>query len=207
MIKNHALSGAMAGITSTLTFIIIHDFFISDIWNMTAVMLFAGGLCGLCIGWSYSALVSTHSTRRWLGYNLLYLLMFILLGVTSELVFEPITPLAALMALNGAPDDLIGQALPLTALFTLGAAVVISLFYERSWKHFGAVLLTSIVLVLLLGLNVSVIGLVSIPQGSFYLVTEFLGLIVFLNIIFVVVFIGLEWQGWLVSDLIPNRRN
>jgi len=75
------------------------------------------------------------------------------------------------------------------------AAIVISLLYERNWKHFGAVLLTSIVLVLLLGLNVSAIGLISIPKGSLYLVAEFLGLIALINMVFVAVFIALEWRG------------
>ncbi|NIW49933.1 MAG: hypothetical protein GWN30_35715, partial [Gammaproteobacteria bacterium] len=57
MITNHSLAGAIAGIISTLFFIIIHDIFISDIWGMTGIMLFAGALCGLCVGWSYSLLV------------------------------------------------------------------------------------------------------------------------------------------------------
>lgn len=170
-------------------------------------MLFAGALCGVCIGWSYSLLVDQHSIGRWLGYNLLYVMMLMFLGVASVLVFEPAMSFAALMALDGPPDQLIGQAMPMTLLFTLVASIVISLFYERSWKHFGAILLTAMVLVLLLGLNVSALGLISIPKGAFYLVAEFLGLIVFINLIFVGAFIALEWRDVAFNQLIPNRRN
>jgi hypothetical protein len=46
------------------------------------------------------------------------------------------------------------------------------------------------VLVLLLDLNVSVIGLVSFLSSSLYLVIEMLGLIVALNVVYVVVFIA-----------------
>jgi hypothetical protein len=58
------------------------------------------------------------------------------------------------------------------------------------WPRFGAVLLTCVVLVLLLDLNVSVIGLVSFLSSSLYLVIEMLGLIVALNVVYVVVFIA-----------------
>jgi hypothetical protein len=201
MFKNQAHAGAIAGIISTLTFIIIHDIFISDIWAMTGIMLFAGALCGLCVGWSYSLLVEDHKLGRWLSYNALYVFMLMLLGVASVVLFEPEMSFAALMALNGPPDQLIAQAMPMTLAFTLAAAIVISLLYKRSWKHFGAILITSIVLVLLLGLNVSAIGLISIPKGSSYLVAEFLGLIVLINIVFVAVFIALEWRGAALTSL------
>ena len=47
-------------------------------------------------------------------------------------------------------------------------------------------------LVLLLGLNVSAIGLVTIPRGSLYLVLEMFGLILALNVVYVAVFFVLE---------------
>jgi hypothetical protein len=82
--------------------------------------------------------------------------------------------------------------MPMTAVFTLGMAAIITLLYGRSWVKFASVLLTCIVLVALLGLNVSVIGLVSIPLGSFYLIVEMFGLIVALNVVYVAVFMVLE---------------
>jgi hypothetical protein len=66
------------------------------------------------------------------------------------------------------------------------------LLHRRNWLRAGAVLLTCTVLVLLLGLNVSAIGLVTIPRGSVYLVAELFGLILALNVVYMAVFIGLE---------------
>lgn len=189
---SRSISGAAAGVASALAFTVIHDIFISDIWFAAPMMLLAGALCGLCIGWSYGRLVDRPSIGSWIRYNVLYVAMLMLLGAASVIIFEPIVSMAALMALNGPPNELIRQALPMTMVFTIASSGVIGLLYERSWRHYGVVLLTSTVLVLLLGLNVSVLGLVSIPRGSFYLVAEFLGLIVVLNAVFVAVFIGLE---------------
>ena len=190
----HAISGAVAGAASAFVFTVIHDIFISDIWFSLVPMLVAGALCGLCVGWSYALLVQTPSTGSWLRYNLLYVAMFALLGAISVLAFEPVTTMAAVVSANGPPDALIGQAMPLTTLFTLCMAVLVTMLYGPAWKRFGAVLLTCTVLVLLLGLNVSIIGLVSIPRGSLYLVAEMFGLIVALNVVYVVMFLALQWR-------------
>jgi hypothetical protein len=187
-----ALSGALAGVISTLVFTLIHDVLISDIWFMLGPMLVAGALCGALVSWSYRMLVVEPSLRGWLGYNLLYVVLFGLLGMVSVVVFEPVTTMAEVVTLNGPPTDLIGKAMPMTAVFTLGMAALITLLYGRSWVKFASVLVTCIVLVALLGLNVSVIGLVSIPLGSFYLVVELFGLIVALNVVYVTVFIALQ---------------
>ena len=79
------------------------------------------------------------------------------------------------------------------------SAVLISVLYGRSWVKFGAVLLTCIALVATLGLNVSAIGLVSIPAGSLYLVVEFFGLIVALNAVYAVAFVGLNWGRFVAA--------
>lgn len=185
----YALAGAIAGLVSTIVFTIVHDIFISDIWFMLLPMSVAGAICGASISWSFALLVDVINLGGWLKYNLLYVIMFFLLGVVSSLVFEPVTTVAALIAANGPPDDLIQQALPMTVLFTLGMAMVVTLLYGRSWSRFGAILLTCSVLVLLLGLNVSTIGLVSIPRGSFYLVLEMFGLILLLDLVYASVFV------------------
>lgn len=196
-----AFSGAIAGVFSAFLFTVFHDILISDIWSMLVVMLAAGALCGACLGWSYTLLVRRPSLKSWLAYNLLYDGMFILLGLVSVLLFEPVTTMAALIAVSGPPDALIGQAMPVTAVFTLIMAVTINLIYGFSYRfslaRFGAVLLTCTTLVLLLGLNVSVIGLVSIPRGSWYLVAEMFGLILVLNAVLVVVCAGLERKSLL----------
>lgn len=184
----YTLAGAIAGLVSTIVFTIVHEVFISDIWFMLLPMSVAGAICGASIGWSFALLVDVSTVGGWSKYNLLYVLMFFLLGLVSSLVFEPVTTIAALIAANGPPDELIRQALPMTALFTLSMAIVVTLLYGRDWSRFGATLLTCSVLVLLLGLNISTIGLVTIPRGSFYLVLEMFGLILLLDLVYALVF-------------------
>ncbi len=196
-------SGAIAGAISAFVFAVIHHVFISDIWFSLIMMMGAGALCGLCIGWSYALLVKAPTVGSWWRYNMFYVALLALLGVASILMFEPITTIAALVKANEPPDKLIGQALPLTALFTLFAAVLISLLYRQSWRHFGVVLLTCTLLVLLLGLNVSVLGLVYIPRGSLYLVIEFYGLILALNVVYAAIFTALERKHLLRANAFP----
>ncbi|UCC87316.1 MAG: hypothetical protein JSV81_21085 [Anaerolineales bacterium] len=192
-------SGALAGALSAFTFAIIHHIFISDIWFSVIMMMVAGAVCGLCIAWSYRLLVEAPSIGSWLRYNMLYVGMLALLGAASVFVYEPVTTIAALVEANEPPDELFGQAMPMTIVFTLASAVVISLLYRRSWLRIGAILLTCTVLVLLLGLNVSVIGLVFIPRGSLYLVVELFGLILAINWVYVAAFIALERKSLLPS--------
>ncbi len=187
-------SGIVAGLVSVLTFAIIHDLFISDIWFSLPIMLVAGGVCGLCIAWTYSLSFKTPSLSNWLRYNSLFVGMFALIGVVSVLSFEPAATIPELMAINGPPDHLIKQALPMTIVSTIIMAAIIGRVYARKWAHFAAILLTCTVLVLLLGLNVSVIGLVYIPGSLIYLVLELFGLILALNLVYVAAFAGLEWK-------------
>ena len=189
-----AFYGALAGVVSTLVFTIVHDIFISSIWFMVWPMVAAGVLCGALVSWSYGLLAVAPSLRGWLGYNLIFTLSFGLLGALSVLLFEPVTTMAAVVSLNGPPTALIDQAMPMTVLFTLGMAVVITLRYGRTLQHFLAVLLTCVVLVALLGLNVSAIGLVEIPNSALFVVAELFGLIVALNAVYAAAFLTLQWQ-------------
>ncbi|MDX1437414.1 MAG: hypothetical protein R3335_11415 [Anaerolineales bacterium] len=188
-------SGAIAGAVATLVFTVIHDLIISDIWFSLPVMLAAGMLCGICLGWSYALLCRMPSPGGWLRYNTLYIGMLALLGFVSLLVFEPVTTAAELASGGAPPGSLIRQALPVTILSTLAAAAVISRQYARSWTHVGAVLLTSAVLVSLLGLNISLMGLVTIPVSSLYLLAEMIGLVFSLYLVFVTGFMMLEWRS------------
>jgi hypothetical protein len=192
--RGFGLTGALAGAASAFAFVVLHDIIISDIWFSLVLMLVAGALCGLCIGWTYRLMFSAPSIGSWWRYNLTYVAMFVALGIASALAFEPATTMAALTAADEPPHELIVTALPMTVGVTLVAAAVITKLFGRRRRHFGAVLLTCTVLVVLLGLNVSVIGLVDIPRGSQYLVAEMLGLIVFLNVVFAAGFTGLQWK-------------
>ena len=194
-IGRFARSGAAAGVISSFIFAIIHALFISDIWFALIALVAAGAACGLCLGWSYALLVAAPSLGGWLRYNLLYLAMFLLLGAASVLIYKPVTTLSAVIAANSAPDELIRQAMPMTAAFTLATALVVTLLYPKSWKRFSAILLTCAVLVLSLGLNVSAIGLVEIPRGTLYLIVELFGLILALIGFYAIAFGALEWRS------------
>ena len=193
-------SGILAGAASAFAFAIIHDIFISDIWFSLPLLVVAGGLCGLCVGWTYGLLAGRPSIHSWLRYNALFVGMFVFLGVVSVLLFEPVSTIPELMASNGLPDHLFSQAMPMTTVSTLAMAAIIGRLYGRTWAHYAAILLTCTVLVLLLGLNVSVIGLVFIPGSSIYLIAELFGLILALNLVYAVMFIALEWKNFVSSD-------
>ena len=186
------ISGAIAAVISTIIFTVIHDLFISDIWFSLVMMSIAAVACGVCLSWSYIFLFKLATVKTWIQYNLIYDLMLMLLGLVSVLVFEPITTVAAAIAANEPPTELILKALPMTALFTLLMAIVINQLYGRTWRLFGIILITCIILVSLLGLNVSAIGLVSFAGSSIFLIFKLFLLILVLNIVFVAVFILLE---------------
>ena len=164
---NFARSGAVAGALSTFAFTVIHHILISNIWFSFPFMAFAGALCGACIGWSYSLLFTRPTLNSWLGYNAVYVAMLMLLGAVSALLFEPVVSMATLMQSSGPPSALIEQALPMTLLFTLVCAVSIGLLFGRSRLQFGAILLTTTTLVLLLGSTFRRWGWFQFPRARF----------------------------------------
>lgn len=91
------------------------------------------------------------SLKSWLDYNALFVILLAGLGAASVAAFEPVTTAAAVIAEGGPPQQLIGQALPLTLLFTSAVAVLISLRFRPDWLGFTAALIFSFVVVLLLG--------------------------------------------------------
>lgn len=188
-------SGAIAGAVAALAFAGVHALFISDIWFSLVPMMVAGAVCGACLAWSHHGLVATPSLGSWVGFNLVFVALFGLLGAASVVVFEPQTTIAALVAADAPPGALIGQAMPLTVGFTVVAAVLVAAIFGHRWRDLGPVLVTTAVLVATLGLNVSVIGLVDIPVGSLYLVAELYGLVLALAAVHTAVFAVLELRG------------
>jgi hypothetical protein len=188
----YARSGAVAGAISALAFTTVHGLLISDIWFSAVAMIAAGALSGGCIAWSYALLVRAPSLGSWVRYNLVYLGMFAVLGMASVLVFEPVTTVAALLQANAPPKALFAKAMPLTLVFLFSMTTLLSVLYGRQWRHYGPILLTCAVLIALLGLNVSVIGLVFVPRGSGYLIAELFGLIFLLDAAYFAAFLGLE---------------
>ena len=185
--------GAAAGALAALAFAAVHALWITDIWFSLVAMMVAGAVCGATIAWSYGRLFEP-SIRTWLGYNAGYVVALAVLGLVSVAVFEPRTTMAEVLTLDGPPLDLIGDALPLTIAFTLGTAVVLSALFGRTPGAFGAILATCAVLVVLLGLDVSVIGMIRIPTDSLYLVVELAALIVVLAGSFAAAVIALAWS-------------
>lgn len=198
--------GAAAGALAALAFAAVHALWITDIWFSLVPMMVAGAVCGATIGWSYGRLFEP-SIRTWLLYNASYVVALAVLGLVSMAVFEPRTTMAELFTLDGPPMDLIGEALPLDVAFTLGTAVVLSALFGRTPSAFGAILATCAVLVVLLGLDVSVIGLIRIPTDSLYAVLVFAGLIVVLAGSFAAVAIALAWGGLGVRPIVGRRQD
>jgi hypothetical protein len=200
-----AAPSAAAGASAALVFAAVHALWITDIWFSLMPMMVAGAVCGATIGWSYGRLFEP-SIRTWLSYNASYVIALAVLGIVSVAAFEPRTTMAELLTLDGPPADLIGDALPVTIAFTLGTAVVLSVLFGRTVAAFGAILVTCSVITALLGLDVSIIGMVQIPTSSLYLVVELAGLIVVLAGSFAAVVIALAWGELGAGSNAPARR-
>ena len=186
-------SGAIAGVIAVVVFTVAHHLFTSNIWFSLPLMALVGASCGMYLGWSYTLLTPSASLRRWLAYNLFYDGAFLLLALTSVLVFEPVITMAALIADGPPPPELTAQALPLTAFFTVFTAAVGTLIFgARSLTQVGAMLLSTVLLMLFLGMNVAIIGLVDIPAAGWAVVAEFFAYILLLNAVFAAVFALLE---------------
>jgi hypothetical protein len=185
-------SGAAAGAASAFAFTALHHLLISNIWFALIPMLVAGAVSGLSLAWTYGLLFESRTAAGWWLYNALWVLLLALLGVASLVVFEPVTTMAAVMALNGPPDELIRQAMPLSVGFTLGWAALLSALWGRTPLKAFSILVTTAILVFLLGLNVSTLGLVELAGGGLWLVAEMLGLIMTLLFGFAGIFLLLE---------------
>lgn len=187
--------GAVSGAISVVVFTAVHHVTISNIWPMLGVMLVAGAVCGLCIAWSYGRLFPGYSIGTWWGYNLSYLAVFAGLAATSMLVFEPVTTMAAISARGGPVGDLIARALPLTVGFTVVAAALVGAAHGSVRSDYFRVLLTVTVLMLFVGLNVSVLGLVDFSGASIAPAVGFFALLALLDAIFAVGFAILQRVG------------
>ncbi len=185
-------SGALAGAVSTLGFTALHQLLINPIWFALPAMLLAGAVCGTCLAWSFTLAVPTPTAGSWVRYNLFYLVMFVALGLTSLIAFEPVTTIAALLQAKEPPRALIGRALPVSGLFTLTTAALLSVLYRPGWRGAAGLLLTTGVLVLLLGLNISILGLVGVPRAAVGVLVEVLALLMALAVIYVGVVVGLN---------------
>lgn len=163
-----------------MVFTIVHDLVISDIWDMWVPMVIAGAAAGASLAWAHDRLVDEPTVRSWFGLHAVYVLLLVGLGLWSILVFEPVTTTAALIAADEPPDELIAQALPGTAVFTVLGAAAVTRLVGDGWRAFGPTLVATVVVVATLGLNLSVLGLVSFSGSDALLVAELVGLVIVL---------------------------
>ncbi len=187
---SRAALGAIAGATSVVAFTIVHFFVISDIWWSLVPMLIAGAACGAVLAATFG-LMPPHrrTTAGWFAYNAVWVVLLGALSVVSILVFEPVVTVRELIEANsGPPDELIGQALPMTAVFTVLSAAVVSRLVIGRWSAFIPVLGTAAVVVVLLGLNLSITGLAEFESGEGLLMAELFGLVVLLAGVYAVVY-------------------
>jgi hypothetical protein len=190
--KKFILSGAIAGFISTLVFTFVHQILITDIWFSFLMMALAGIISGISIAGSYGKIIKSPSFKNWLGYNFFFILMFILVALCSIIIFEPVTTVAEVMQAKTRPDELIKKALPLSEIFTVSFSIIMGVLFGKKIIDYILILLTNSILMVVLGLNVSIIGLVNITSDFFYLVFELFALIITIFTVYAGVFIVLE---------------
>lgn len=174
-------AGAVAGVVSVTVFTILHQLLINPIWWMYPIMAIAGAVAGACLAWCYARLVEMRSGRSLAIFIGLFTVMFGLLAVASSLVYEPIITMAEMVNSTGGNPIPISETMGLMIAFTIGWAGFLALAYRRGWRGFGVALVATSVLMLLLGFNVSTIGLVEIPRAGWLVVLEFFGYLVALG--------------------------
>jgi len=168
-------AGAAAGVVATTVFTIAPHLFISPIWWAFPFMAVASAACGASLVWCYSRLVDSGTTFSWAIFVGLFTSMFGLLALASSIVYEPIITMAEVVESTGGNPIPIGESMGLMVVFTLGWAGFLSVFYRRGWRGFAAALVATAILMLILGVNVSTMGLVEIPTTGWVLVLEFFG--------------------------------
>lgn len=188
-----AVRGALAGIAAALGFTLLHQLLISSIWFALPAMLVAGALCGGALAWSYGEVVRRFDRRRWLAWNAAYVALLVALGVASRLVFTPMTTIAALLASQEPPRELIGRALPLTGAFVAAAVLLWSLVMRASWRGVLSLVVTAVLVVGALGLNISILGFVEVQRGEVRVLGEVLVLLLGLAGLYAALM--LRWAG------------
>jgi hypothetical protein len=187
-------SGAVAGAISAVAFAAIHQLTISNIWDMAVIMAFAGALSGLTLAWTYGRFVERPSVGSWVRYNLTYLGLFALIPPISVLMFDPVITVFEASDSDGPLTELLVEAAPLTVISRLGIAAIVTVLFGSLRRDFGPTLVTSIVLMLFLGLNLTIMGLVDFSAGDLGVVAGFMALIAFIVVVFVAAFTALEWR-------------
>lgn len=179
-VRGSKTMGAVAGSLSALAFAALHGVFIVDVWDKAVAMTISGALCGMCLAWSYGNLRHMPSVRSWLAFNSLHVASLLVLGVASLLFFEPAATTAELVVSDNPLGDLVPTALPLMVGATLAGTAVLWAAFSRRLGSLPSVLVAHTLLVVLVGHNLAILGLVELADpvaafGSFFGATLFLG--------------------------------
>lgn len=200
-----ALGAAVGGLVA-VGFAVVHDVMISDIWFNVGPMLVAGAGCGLCIVWSYRTTTIAHAWGRWVAYNASLTVLLVGLGGVSLVVLDPRLTMAALMVASDPLGEVIPPAVPLMAAATMVGALVVWLLFSRRRHAAVPILVTQLVLVLLVGHNLAILGLVELTSDALPLVWKFIGLTVLLAAAFAGGVVILAVLGRRLSPSGVNRR-
>ena len=171
-------AGSLAGILSALIFAIAHNLFIENIWYAIFFLVSGGMIGGITLAFNYFYMTEIPTAQNWAMYNFIFVTKYILLGVVSILVFEPVTTIPEILEINRRSGDMYTTALPLTVAFTLIFSFLMSLMFATKIKQFLLIIITNIIMMVALGINVSILGLVYTNKTSFELIMEVTGLIV-----------------------------
>lgn len=171
-------AGSLAGIFSTFVFALTHHFFIENIWYAFFIMASVGMISGISLAFTYFYIVEIPTAQNWGLYNLIFVVKYVMLGAVSILVFEPVTTIPEIMQLNHRSGDMYTTALPLAIVFMLIFSFIMSIMFAQKPRQFLAIMLTSIVMTIGLGLNVSILGLVYTNKSGLELIMEVMGLVV-----------------------------
>jgi hypothetical protein len=169
--------GALAGAVAALVFTAVHQWMISRIWFAFPAMLVAGVACGASLAGTYGIVSRRPSVRGWLEFNGWFLVILVGLGVTSLAAFAPVTTIAELLREQRPPSELIGRALPMTGGFVVSASLLLALRYRARPAGVLAIVATTALIVVLLGLNISILGFVSVQRSERFVLWEVFALL------------------------------
>ena len=173
--------GAVSGVLATLAFMLVHDLWILDIWEMIGPMVFSGALTGAVLAWSYTEAIDGHTPAAWLAYNGAITVLLILLGIASFAFLEPQFTMAEAMAMG---DEAIGRLLPpAIPLMMVATAVGTAALWAVFGRRPGALLPMLVALglvVFFVGHQLAILGLVEGTGDLLGFYAEFVALGAFL---------------------------
>ena len=189
------LRGLVAGVVTIVGFTGLHHLLISNIWAMLPVMAVAAAATGASLAWTFARLDLAPSLAGWFALTGGYLVLLAVLGVCSLWLFTPVTTFAAVSEASGPVDELIVRALPLSAAWVLVTVLLgAGLDHLRTGRRARGVApltVTSVLVLLTLGLNMSVLGLVELEGDARAAMTRFCGLVGLVVVVHALVFAGL----------------